>query len=63
METSDHFLQADFELKTMTCKKCNHIGKAEDYDTADFLKACLYDSKQSKSSGTKSMLRQPTLLA
>jgi len=36
METNDHFLRADFEQKTVTCKKCNHIGKAEDYDTADF---------------------------
>ena len=53
METNDHFLRADFEQKTVTCKKCNHIGKAEDYDTADFLRACLYDSKQGSSSGYK----------
>ena len=45
-ENSDAFIRADFDAKTVTCKKCNHIGKAEQYDAADFLKACLYDSKQ-----------------
>jgi len=53
METSDHFLRSDYEQKTVTCKKCNHIGnKAEDYDTADF---CLYDRKQSSSSSYKNL--------
>jgi hypothetical protein len=45
-ENSDELIRADFDAKPVTCKKCNHIGEAEQYDAADFLKACLYDSKQ-----------------
>ncbi len=37
----------------MKCKKCAHIGKADDYEPGDFTKVCLYDSKPSATNGYK----------
>jgi len=52
-ENSDDYLKADFESKTVICKKCNHVAAAEDYDSADFTRACLFDKKESSGSGFK----------
>jgi hypothetical protein len=52
-ENSDEYLKADFESKTVICKKCNHVAAAEDYDAADFTRACLFDKKESSCSGFK----------
>ena len=46
-------MKADFESKTVTCKNCNYIAAADEYDPQDFTKACLYDKKESSSSGFK----------
>jgi len=46
-------LKADFESKTVKCKKCNYVANADQYEVGDFTKACLYDSKPSSSSGYK----------
>jgi hypothetical protein len=35
------------------CKKCNHVANADEYESGDFTKACLYDSKASATSGYK----------
>jgi hypothetical protein len=52
-ECSDEFLKAEFESKTVKCKKCNHVANADEYEPGDFTKACLYDSKSSSTSGYK----------
>jgi len=52
-ECSDELLKADFESKTVKCKKCNYVANADQYEVGDFTKACLYDSKPSSSSGYK----------
>jgi len=52
-ENSDDYLKADFESKTVICKKCNHVAAAEDYDSADFTRAGLFDKKESSGSGFK----------
>ena len=52
-ECSDELLKADFESKTVKCKKCNYVANADQYEPGDFTKACLYDSKQSSTSGYK----------
>jgi hypothetical protein len=46
-------VKADFESKSVICKKCNYIVAADEYDPQDFTKACLYDKKESSSSGFK----------
>ncbi len=46
-------MKADFESKSVICKKCNYIVAADEYDPQDFTKACLYDKKESSSSGFK----------
>ncbi len=46
-------MKADFELKTVICKKCNYIAAADEYDSQEFTKACLYDKKEAASSGFK----------
>jgi hypothetical protein len=52
-ENSDEYMKADFETKTGICKKCNHVATAEEYDTAGFTNACLFDKKESSRSGFK----------
>jgi hypothetical protein len=52
-ERSDEFLKADFESKTVKCKKCNYVANADEYDVGDSSKACLYDRKPSSTSGYK----------
>jgi hypothetical protein len=46
-------LKADFESKTVKCKKCNYVANTDQYDVRDFTKACLYDSKPTSTSGYK----------
>jgi transcription initiation factor TFIIIB Brf1 subunit/transcription initiation factor TFIIB len=48
---NDEFIRADFEAKTVICKKCSHVAAAEDYSNEDFVRACLYDKKESGSGG------------
>ncbi len=50
-EDSDELIQADFEAKSVKCKKCNHVAVAEEYLNEDFVRACLYDKKESGSGG------------
>ncbi len=52
-ENSEEFLKVDFEAKKVICKKCNHQATSDEYDQEDFVKACLYDKKESSSSGFK----------
>ncbi len=48
---SNEFIRADFEAKTVICKKCNHVAAAEEYVNEDFVRACLYDKKERGSGG------------
>jgi hypothetical protein len=48
---SNEFILADFEAKTVICKKCNHAAVAEEYVNEDFVRACLHDKKESGSGG------------
>jgi hypothetical protein len=54
-ETSNVFLKADYDLKTVKCLKCTHVAMADQYDQSDFVKACFYDSnkQQGATSGFK----------
>jgi hypothetical protein len=52
-ENNDDLVKADFESKTVICKKCNYIAGADEYDSQEFTKACLYDKKEPASSGFK----------
>jgi hypothetical protein len=46
-ENSDELVKVDAESKTVLCKSCLHVSDASEYDLADFMKACLYDRKES----------------
>ena len=53
LENSDEFIKADFESKTVTCKKCHSVFESSVYDENDFTRACLFDKKEASSSGYK----------
>ncbi len=58
---SDEFIRADFEAKTVICKKCNHVAAAEEYLNEDFVRGCLYDKKESVSGGGTVKRHQETV--
>ncbi len=53
LENSDEFIKADFESKTVTCKKCQNVFESSVYDENDFTRACLFVKKEASSSGYK----------
>jgi hypothetical protein len=48
---NNEFIRADFEAKTVICMKCSHVAVAEDYSNEDFVRAYLYNKKESGSGG------------